>query len=506
MRQVLGVDYDQMLLMAPTVEEWIGSNHPARFIREFVAALDLKEMELDTLAREQGGVAYEPALLLQAWLYGYYRKIRSTRGLEAACRDEMGFVWLTGNRRPDHHALWRYWSEHEKQIERLFKRSVRVAIDLKLVGMAVQAIDGTKIQAACSGRGGFDRVQLEKLLMTLDQQIEERARQIAAAGNEGAAVLPEELAGPVQLRDQVRAALQRVKAGETRHAHPLEPDAARMGCEGRNRFSYNAQAVVDAHAQIIVASEVTNAATDAAQLTPMLEEARANVPEAQPTSLADGGYANAEQLSAAQRAGHEVVTPPPSGWRDTSNPYHAAHFRHDPARGVVVCPQGRELPLHRVREKDGRRVEVYRKASVCKGCPVRDQCTRDRHGRSIDIQPGYAAVVATHARWQQPQTAELYGLRAPTIEPVFAQIKQQMGFRRWTVRGLEKVRAQWAMLATAWNLRVIYRHWRDDRDRGPAQSGGPSGSPGPLARCDGIKLPNWARSFDLCTPKPLIVG
>lgn len=74
MRQVLGTDYDQTLLLAPTVEQWIGPRHPVRFIREFVGTLDLKGPELDTLDREQGGVAYELELLLQVWVYGYYRE------------------------------------------------------------------------------------------------------------------------------------------------------------------------------------------------------------------------------------------------------------------------------------------------------------------------------------------------------------------------------------------------------------------------------------------------
>lgn len=455
------------MLLAPTVEDWVGPRHPARFIREFVGVLDLKALGMDTLDREQGGVAYEPALLLQAWLYGYFRKIRSTRAIEASCQEDMGFVWLTGNHRPDHNALWRFWSVHRPQIKRLFKQSVRVAVDLELVGMAVQAVDGTKIMAACRGRGGFDREQLEKLLAQLEEQVSEREQQIEQAGNEAAPALPSELEQTVKLREKVRSALERVKAGETRHAHPLEPDAARMGCDGRNRFSYNAQAVVDAKAQIIVATDVTNAANDTAQLVPMITAAQEQQPEATPTILADGGYANAAQLSEAQRCGYDVVTPPPSAWCDTSKPYHAAHFRHDPERQVVVCPQGRELPLHHVRQKSVGPVEVYRSAKVCKDCPVRALCTRDRHGRSIDIQPGHAAVVACHQRWQQPATAELYELRAPTIEPVFAQIKQQMGFRRWTVRGLPNVRNQWDMLATTWNLRVIFRHWRDGRN-GPS--------------------------------------
>lgn len=479
MRQILMADYEQQLMFPPTMEEWVGREHPARFIREFVAALDLRTLGLDTLDREEGGVAYDPRLLLGAWLLGYMRRIRSTRGLEMACREEMGFVWLTGNHRPDHHALWRFWHAHRKAVQGLHRQTVKVAIEMNLVGLAVQALDGTKIAAAASGRGGFDRAHLEKLLSRWDETLAEYEAQIEEAGNEGAAKLPEELQHQVELRAQVRAALARVASGETKHAHPLEPEAARMECDGRNRFGYNAQAVVDAKAQVIVAAEVTADPGDHRQLTPLIAQAQANrePTAATPTTLADGGYANAAQLSQAQAAGHDVLTPLPSSWKDTSDPYHAAHFRHDPARNIVVCPQGRELPLQRVRTKNDRQVEVYRSAQVCKDCPVRDQCTRDRHGRTIEIQPGHEALVQLAARWQKPATAELYTLRAPTVEPVFAQIKQQMGFRRWTVRGLDNTKTQWALLCTTWNLRVIFRHWkgRDDASgpNTPRLSGGP---------------------------------
>jgi hypothetical protein len=272
-----------------------------------------------------------------------------------------------------------------------------------------------------------------------------------------------------------------------------------MECDGRNRFGYNAQAVVDAKAQVIVAADVTTDADDHRQLTPMIAQAQANVEptDATPTSLADGGYANAAQLSRAEAAGYDVLTPLPSSWKDTSDPYHSAHFRHDPKRNIVVCPQGRELPLQRVRTKKGRPLEVYRSAKVCKDCPVRAQCTRDRHGRTIEIQPGHEALVRLHARWQKHATAELYTLRAPTVEPVFAQIKQQMGFRRWTVRGLDNTKTQWALLCTTWNLRVIFRHWKGrDQTSGPKI---PGLGGGPQVRTAGIvaRLCAWLSNFGL---------
>lgn len=502
MRQILRADYAQQLMFPPTLEEWVGPEHPARFIREFVAIQDLRGLGLDTLDREEGGTAYDPALLLSAWLLGYQQKVLSTRGLEAACREQMGFVWLTGNHRPDHNALWRFWRAHRETVQQLFRQTVKLAIEMNLVGLAVQALDGTKIAAAASGRGGYDQAHLEKLLSRLDKSVAEYEKQIEQAGNEGTAELPAELRNQVELREKVRAALARVQSGETKHAQPLEPEAARMECDGRNRFGYNAQAVVDAKQQILVAADVTRDATDHRQLTPMIAQAQANCEPtaATPTTLADGGYASAGQLSQAQAAGYDALTPLPSSWKDTSDPYHSAHFHHDPKRNVVACPQGRELPLQRVREKNGRQVQVYRNAKVCKDCPVRDQCTSDRHGRTIEIQPGHEALVALHARWQRQAMAELYTLRAPTVEPVFGHIKQQLGFRRWTVRGLANVQAQWAMLAATRNLQIIFRHWRN---RGMMPDGkNPRPRGGPLLRLAAVadRLCYWLVDLGLANP------
>ena len=490
MRQVIDVQYGQLLLLAPSVEEWIGPEHPARFIREVVEKMDLKAMKFDTLVREEGGVAYAPRLLLSAWLYGYFRKVRSTRALERACREEMGFIWLTGNHRPDHNSLWRFWSEHKQGVKEVFVTSVKVAIEMGLVGMVLQAVDGTKVMAACSGRGGYDQKQLTTLLEELEIEVKQAEEQIAQAGAHSSEKIPEQLHQKQQLRDRVKKALDQVQAGEKKHVHPLEPEATRMECDGRNRFAYNAQAVVDQKVQIILASEVTSQANDSQQLVGMVAQAQAN---SEPTTthalvLADGGYANAAQAQAAQQCGYQVVMPPPNSWRDTSNPYHAAHFQHDAQRQVVICPQKRELPLQRIRIKEGKQVEVYRSAQVCKDCPVRSQCTKDRHGRSIDIQPGHAALVETHRRWNEPATAELYELRASTIEPVFAQIKQNHGFRRFTHRGLQKVKAQWAMLCATWNLRVAFSHWKKPGRGGQGLSArphsplsGPSGQRGRLS-------------------------
>ena len=149
MRRILRADYEQEHLLPRTVEEWVGPRHPARFIREFVGSADLAGMGIVEPNPEEGGMCYARELLLSVWLYGYWRKIRTTRKLEEACANDLGFIWLSGNHRPDHQALWRFWKAHRGAVREFFKHTVRVAMALELVEMVTQVVDGTKILAAC---------------------------------------------------------------------------------------------------------------------------------------------------------------------------------------------------------------------------------------------------------------------------------------------------------------------------------------------------------------------
>jgi len=484
MRQIIAAEYDQEYLLPARVEDWVGEDHPARFVREFVREQDLQQMGLDQISREEGGPALDPRLLLSAWLYGYFRKIRSTRALERACREDMGFIWLTGNVRPDHNSLWRFWSTRVNEMRQVFLQTVKVALKLDLVGLVVQALDGTKVQAACRGHGGYNKEHLQQLLTELEKQLTEREKQIMQSSVEASTALPKPLQKKQELKARIQEAIVQIETAERKHVQPKEIEAARMECEGRNRFAYNAQAVVDEKAQVVLATDVTNDANDSKQLVRMIAQSQqATEPQASnPLTMADGGYSNAQQLCSAQMAGYPILTPPPNGWRDTSNPYHAANFKYDQARNIVICPQNREIPWARTRTRRGKTFEVFRSVKTCKDCPVRAQCTKDRHGRTIDIQPEHAYLVEAHRKWNEPATAEAYQLRAATIEPVFAQIKQNMGFRRFTMKGLEKVKAQWAMVCTSWNLKVLFKRWLQNRsDRSGPTCGFVPRRPSPIS-------------------------
>jgi hypothetical protein len=117
---------------------------------------------------ETGRPAYGADLLLKAWPYGYFNKIRSSRKLEKACLENMGLILLTGMNGPDHNILWRFWRDNKKVFAGVFKQSVQVAVKAGLIGMAVHTMVGTKMMVRSSQNKFKNRDQLERMLENLD--------------------------------------------------------------------------------------------------------------------------------------------------------------------------------------------------------------------------------------------------------------------------------------------------------------------------------------------------
>ena len=464
---------EQMWMLPPTLDELLPLDHPARFVAEFVDALDREdwgELGVKIDGEVLGAPAYHPRALLSVWLYGFMTGVRSCRKLEAACRDQIPYLWLTGWQHPDHNTLWRFYKGHRQAMRKLFERTVRTAVAMKLVDLAVQAVDGTKVVANASVNRSYDAEGLRGLLDRLERAITDLEAQNEAGEEAAVARLPQKLADKEVLREQVKHAMADL-ASQKRHRriNLTDPEARLM--KGRQGIvaGYNAQAMVSpmetdggATSMLVTAVDVVDAANDNALLVPMMEQAEETTGTKSQMTLADAGYFAASHLAECDRRGQKVVVSE-ARQRFLEDPYHKDRFTYDEHSDSFRCPQGRTLASSvRIQHANGVPLRLYRAAgAVCQACPAFRACTRAKEiGRSLAIGP-HDEVLRRHRSWMSTSVAqEAYRLRKQLVEPVFGIIKEQQGARRFLLRGLVNVAAEWTMLATAFNLRTLCRVWR----------------------------------------------
>ena len=239
---------EQAWLLPPTLGEMIPDNHPARFVAAFVDALDRAawvELGIGPDGQPLGAPAYHPRVLLSVWLYGFMTGIRSARKLEAACRDQVSYLWLTGWQHPDHNTLWRFYQAHRQAMQKLLKYTVATAVELGLVDLAVQAVDGTKIAANAAGDRTYDAAGLHRLLERAGAAIAELEAQNEGGDDPPPPKLPKELARAQGLRERVMAAMKRLAERHGRvKVNLTDGDAQLMKRWQGIMPGYNAQAVV----------------------------------------------------------------------------------------------------------------------------------------------------------------------------------------------------------------------------------------------------------------------
>jgi len=464
MSQEIRADYNQRYLFPPSLEDLVAADHPARFIREFVDSVNLAEMGFKVRGSEEGRPNYAADLLLKVWLYGFFEKIRSTRGLEKACRQHIALMWLTGLHYPDHSSLWRFWRDNRKALKQVFRKTIQVAIKSELVEMVLHAVDGTKLAAKSSTRQMWQKQKLEKTLARLEELLSRVMREVEEGQEPGSEEyrLPEGLQEKVRLQQTIRAKLAELEREERDQMHAGEREAQVMKMPEGKKLGYNAQVVVDSKATIIVAADVTTDQNDKFQLIPMIEAVEATVGSAAQETVADSGYLSGEQLARAEQRQTEVLVSLKEleTQEQQGGEFHSSKFVYDKERDCWICPLGEALTLQGMSQSCHKRytVRTYRCRSF-KQCPVRWQCSQDKRGRKLGVTPYHEVVMHQKEKQQDQQKRELIKKRMGIVEPVFAWIKQLMGFRRWTVCGLEKVKAQWALLCAVVNLSKMYPRW-----------------------------------------------
>jgi transposase len=462
----------QSWLLPPTLDELIPDDHPVRFIASFVDTLDdniWEQMNVNIVGEPLGAPAYHPRALLSVWLYGFMTGTRSSRKLEVACRDQMPYLWLTGWQHPDHNTLWRFYKEHRAKMRHLFKMTVRTALKMDLVDMAVQAVDGTKIQANASRDRTYDANGLQQLLKRTEAVIQELEKQNEEGDYPPPVHLPEKLRQTQLLHTEVKAAIEHLAEEDgLKRINLTDNDAELMKSRQGIVPGYNIQTVVSpikvkeaetAGGMLITAVDTVRDADDHHQLVNMIEQSEETVGEKAGITVADAGYHSGANLEACEERNQKVAMPESQEKR--AKPACHERFNYDASTDSYVCPLGKTLKFIAIRSIVNKVVRVYGGlGSTCHLCSEFGVCTKSRYkGRELLIGP-HETLLQSHRDWMATHDAKIaYRRRKELSEPSFGIIKEQIGFRRFLLRGLDNAKMEVIMVAIAFNMRALYRAW-----------------------------------------------
>jgi transposase len=438
------VDRKTAYLMPPSLEDWLNEDHLARFIVEVIDQLDLSNLTRQYAGR--GSKAYHPAMLLGILVYGYASGIFSSRRLERATYDSVAFRFIAVGSHPDHDTLAAFRRRFLTEVVDVLMQVLALAKEMRLLSLGTISLDGTKIHANASRHSALSHGHIEKLEVQLKAEVQELlalAEQADQADVPDGASLPEEIKrreDRLAVMDEAKRKLaaraeeqfQREKAAyeekmARRAAKEKEagkkfggkpPKAPEPGPKASDQINltdeqsrimpvsgggfeqcYNAQAAADVATMLVVATHVTQAPNDKEQVVPMLAlmQAQSEVLGMPDCLLADSGYCSEKNIQACEGAS---------------------------LKALIAVGRDQHHPNWRERHSEP--------------APLADNAT------AVQTMAHQLKTKAGRAR---------YALRKQTIEPVFGIIKSVMGFRQFSLRGLENVNGEWSLVCLAWNLK-----------------------------------------------------
>jgi transposase len=425
---------DQEFLLPPSLRDWLAENHLVYFVSDVIDNVDLSAIDAVYGEEQRGQPPYDPRMMTKLLVYGYCVGVFSSRRIQQRLTEDIAFRVLAAGHAPNFRTISDFRKIHLATLEGLFEQVLKITLEAGAMKLGRVALDGTKVKANASKHKAMSYDRMKEKERQIRAEVRELLTQAETTDSEEDALygadqrgdeLPEELQRREtrlkKIREAKRAleerARQKVEAGgkpaeEVRQAKPAAKDQYNftdpesrimMGSDGLVQ-GYNAQAAVEPALQLIVGQSVTPAANDKEQIEPMVQVIEQQSGQRLEGLLADSGYCsekNLEHLATADESGYQIDA-------------YIATGKHKHGEYRQPCPRG-PLP------KNATRVERMKRKLQTKA------------GRTV------------------------YAARKTMAEPVFGQIKQARGFRQFLLRGLAKVRGEWALVCLTHNILKLHR-------------------------------------------------
>jgi transposase len=445
---------NQVSLLPKSVDEYVGERDPVRFVDSLVDEFEIGEIE--SAYSHIGRPGYSPRVLIKILLYGKIRGIRSSRELSRGCKENLRFIFLAQEEKPDFRTISDFRKRFLVQLAELLKQTVEIGLEEGLISLEHVAIDGTKVRANAGANSFKTPEAMAKILEELEKSFKDDiARDEAAEVEEGNdhdddPKLPEEFADKKKLAERLKTLLKQAKDKD--RISGTDPDASfmkgRQGCHP----SYNGQFAVDAKSRMVVGARITDAGSDHGELKPMLEEIEKTTGKNPKKVSADKGYRATSGLVELEKRGIEGFVPLQESHK---NKISSKHFKYDDKEDEYTCPAGQVLV--QIATKKDRQADVY-ESEDCTGCEMAKSCLSDPSRNRTLLVSWHESILATmRERVESEEGQIIRKARASTVEPVFGWLKFNRKFQQIIVRGKKAANHIWKFEAAALNVSQIIK-------------------------------------------------
>jgi transposase len=509
-------EQNQLQLFPRNIEELIPEGHLVRLINKAIDRMDINF--LIKTYKGGGTSSYHPRMLLKVIIYGYTERLYTSRKIAKAIRENIHFMWLAGENRPDFRTINRFRSSRLKdEIDRVFIAIMEMLIEAGYVNLRDYFLDGTKIEANANKNSyvwkkSVQRYkgQLQAKLKTLLAEIDEANaredrhygdRDLAELGGDtelSSAQLEEKLAeletrlNGVKEDKKLRKAVKHIKEDYLPRLEKYEDQERKLG--NRNSYSrtdedatfmrrkedalknsqlraaYNIQ--VGTEGQFILGYSVHQNPGDSGLLIPHLEHIERLYGSLAERIIADSAYGSEQNYEYLENKNIEAYVKYNTYHKEKTRAYQNNRFRpehlaYNAEDDSYLCPAGQRLRYtHTIVSVNPRGYKSYRRvyeAEDCKGCALRGLCYKGKGNRRIEVNTRLNSY-RQRARdlLDSPEGRRMRALRSVEVESVFGQVKHNGQFRRFHLRGLKKVHLELGLVAIAHNMKKWYHKELDN--------------------------------------------
>jgi transposase len=487
-------DYRQSLMIPVSLEEQLIPGTLEFAIHTLVERrMDMSVFESQYKNDATGRSAYDPKILLKVVLLGYSRGLISSRAIERACCENVLFMAMSCNQRPDHSTIAAFVSSMKDQILPLFCDILLVCEQENLLGGTFFALDGVKLRSNASKQSSGRLSDLKKKKDKIQQKVERLLKEQIDADKDD----DDDFVGPSRRErqiDKLKKQADRIesflkkndkKIGENKkelNSNVTDNDSAKMHTSHGTVQGYNAQAIVDSKHQVIVHGQAIGKGLDNANLPPVIDGAKKNFASIGKSKdyfkgkivTADSSYHSVTNIAKCTEEKIDAYIPDNKfrnrdkrfatrlGYRSRSKKFTFADFKYDGDKDEYICPNGKGLKRF---GKNGRHKGKLLRRYVsnqadCRCCDLRAKClqNKDAKSRHLSYYADACGQNISQAMVEKIETSKgrkIYPQRIAIVEPVFANIRVHKGMDRFNLRGKIKVKLQWLLYCMVHNIEKI---------------------------------------------------